>query len=122
MLERCTTLLISVPMKKTIVLHTTVAKKEDARQIAKVLLDHELIGCAQISGPIESIYRWKGIIESGEEYKLSVKTTAELATETIELIQAHHPYDVPEIVGNSLDICLKEYNDWLVGEVKNVSV
>lgn len=108
-------------MKNTIILHTTVAKIEDARKISQILLEQKLIGCAQISGPIESIYRWDDTIATEKEYTLTMKTTSELADETMAVIEANHPYDVAEIVGHRLDFCSTKYHDWLVGEVKNVS-
>ncbi|WP_458777465.1 divalent-cation tolerance protein CutA [Desulforhopalus sp. 52FAK] len=108
-------------MKNIIVLHTTVSKIEDAQKIASLLLGEKLIGCAQIDGPIESIYTWKDAIETEQEYRLSVKTTNALSTRVMEMIQKHHPYEVPEIVGNRLEYCSKEYQNWLIGEVNNES-
>lgn len=120
-LGRFTILQFTMPMKNTIIIHTTVTCLEDARKIATILLEQNLIGCAQIDGPIESIYRWENSIETSKEYRLSVKSTTALAPEIIATIEEHHPYDVPEIIGNSLDYCSSGYRNWLVGEVKNVS-
>ena len=119
--ERCTTLQFTVPMKNIIVLRTTVAKREDARKIAQILLDIRLVACAQIDGPIESIYRWKGSIETSKKYRLSLKTISDFAPQVIEKIQSIHPYEVAEIVGESLQLCSMEYQNWLLGEVSDVS-
>ena len=43
---------------------TTTEKKEDAERIARSLVETRLAACVQIVGPIESIYRWKGRIET----------------------------------------------------------
>jgi periplasmic divalent cation tolerance protein len=44
---------------------TTTETKADAERIALALVEARLAACVQIVGPIESIYRWKGRIESG---------------------------------------------------------
>lgn len=108
-------------MKNIIVVHTTVEHIEDAEKIAQVLLDKRLIACAQIDGPIKSIYRWKESIETAKEYRLSVKSTADLAERVMEIIQTNHPYEVAEITGHPLEYCSPKYQNWLVKEVKNVS-
>lgn len=120
-LGRCTILQFTMPMKNIIILYTTVAQIEDARKIAQVLLDLRLIACAQIDGPIESIYRWKESVETSKEYRLSVKSTKDRATQVMETIQKHHPYEVAEIVGQSQEYCSTEYQNWIVEEVNNVS-
>lgn len=121
MLERCTTLQLTMPMKNIVILHTTVSKIEEARKLTKILLDKKLIGCAQIEGAIESMYRWNNAIESGKEYRLSVKTTSDLTTKVMDTIKKHHPYELPEIVGNNYEFCSEEYRNWLIGEVNNES-
>lgn len=107
-------------MKNIIVLHTTVENIEDAKKIAQVLLDLKLIACAQVDGPIESMYRWKDSIQTEKEYRLSVKSTDDLASQLIEKIKELHPYEVPEIIGQSLAYCLEEYKNWVNSEVKDV--
>ena len=108
-------------MKNIIVVHTTVEKKKDAEKIAQLLLERRLIACAQIEGPIQSIYRWKEAIETAKEYRLSVKSTADLAARVMDTIQSNHPYEVAEITGHPLEYCSPAYQNWLVREVENVS-
>ncbi len=119
MLATCTTLQLTMPMKKIIILTTTVSDIKDARGIAQILLENKLIACAQVDGPIESIYRWKDKIENDTEFRLGVKTTTELAEKVISVIQQNHPYELPEIVGNSYEFGSTDYASWVAGEVKN---
>lgn len=114
-----TTLQFTMPMKKIILLQTTVSDIKDARKIAKILLQENLIACAQIDGPLESIYRWKDKVETETEYRLGVKTTEDLAEEVISAIEKNHPYDLPEIVGNAYELISTEYANWVAGEVEN---
>lgn len=106
-------------MKNYIILQTTVSERKDAKKIAKTLLDKKLIACAQIDGPIESLYRWKGSIEMEKEYRLSAKTTADAAEKTMETIRKIHPYETPEIIGSNLNYIDSEYAEWLNGEVED---
>lgn len=120
-LERCTILQFTTPMKNIIVLHTTVENIDDARKIAQELLDLKLIACAQIDGPLESMYRWKNSIQTEKEYRLSVKSTDALSSQVIDKMKALHPYEVPEIVGQPLRYCLEEYQNWVGSEVSDVA-
>lgn len=104
-------------MKNIIILTTTFSTKEDATQMAASLLEKRLIGCAQISGPIDSLYHWQGAVESEQEYKLSVKTLVSHCEKTMEAIRQMHPYDVPEIIGQKTDFCSSYYYKWLEKEV-----
>ena len=60
---------------KRIVL-TTAGSQEEARKIAQALVERRLAACVNILGPMESVYRWQGKVESAPEYLLVIKTTA----------------------------------------------
>src|ERR1700676_4156247 len=48
----------------------------EARKISRALLQKHLAACVNIhTAPIESIYRWKGKIETAREHLLLIKTT-----------------------------------------------
>jgi len=46
---------------KLIAVYTTVATLEDARRLAKALVERKLAACAQITA-IESFYAWNGAV------------------------------------------------------------
>ena len=48
---------------------TTVGTLDDARRIARTLVEQRLAACAQIT-PIESFYRWQGQVEHAHEYRV----------------------------------------------------
>ena len=43
---------------------TTAASEAEAGAIAAALVERRLAACVQITGPIKSIYRWRGEIEN----------------------------------------------------------
>jgi periplasmic divalent cation tolerance protein len=105
-------------MKPIILLSTTLANKADAERLAGLLLDHRLIACAQISGPITSLYRWQGVTTSATEFLLSVKTTPQCTGTVKTLLGREHPYDLPEIIVQEIDDSSDEYSRWVHGEVR----
>jgi periplasmic divalent cation tolerance protein len=105
-------------MTDTIVVTTTFDKKEDAVRLGKALLQKRLVACAQVSGPVDSLYWWKGEIEQAKEYKLLVKSTQSLWDSLREEIKGQHPYDIPEIISMKISDVNTEYQHWLLGELQ----
>jgi periplasmic divalent cation tolerance protein len=105
-------------MKPFILVSTTFENKADAERISKLLLERKLIACAQITGPITSLYRWKGATTSATEFSLSLKTTPSCAEVVKALLSREHPYDLPEIVVQEVDNSSNEYSQWVYGEVQ----
>lgn len=97
---------------------TTFAQKNEAEQLARLLLEKRLAGCVQILGPMQSIYRWQGQIEQAEEFLCLIKSHAECYAEIERLIKAQHSYQLPQIVVHPLKSGSSEYLDWLRQELK----
>jgi periplasmic divalent cation tolerance protein len=97
---------------------TTTATRDEAEIIARALVEERLAACAQLVGPITSIYRWEGKIEISEEWKCMAKSRAELFEPIAAAIRRLHPYQVPEIVAVPLAAGSESYLRWLDGEVK----
>ncbi len=105
-------------MKPIILVSTTFENKADAERIAGLLLDRKLVACAQISGPITSLYRWNGATTSATEFSLSLKTIP-VCTEAVKaLIGQEHPYDLPEIIVQEIHDSSNAYCQWVYGEVQ----
>ena len=104
-------------MDNMILVTTTVGNKEDAIHLAKELLNKRLIGCAQMDGPIESLYWWQEAIEQEPEYRLSFKSVESKWDEIKAAIEATHPYDVPEIIATPVIKESAGYKEWLLEEI-----
>ncbi len=98
---------------------TTTATRQQAEQIGQALVARRLAACAQISGPITSIYRWNGNVETSDEWRLTIKSMRSHFPAVSALITELHDYDVPEILGTSVDAISPEYRDWLLAELAN---
>jgi periplasmic divalent cation tolerance protein len=91
----------------------TIDSEERARDLASALVEERLAACVQISGPIQSVYRWEGSVDSAPEWLLLMKTTATRFPALRDAIRARHPYDVPEIVAVRIEDGLPEYLSWI---------
>lgn len=104
-------------MRDYIQVVTTTETKDDARRVARALVESRLAACVQILGPIVSTYWWKGEIAEAEEYMCVVKTRQDLFTSVEAAIKTVHPYDVPEILSMPVGASSQTYLDWLNGEL-----
>lgn len=100
-------------MTNAIQIVTTFATHAAAGETARELVRRHQAACAQINGPIESIYRWDGLIEHSEEYQLTIKTRRELFDAVTATIKEFHPYDVPEIVAFDIVAGSDAYLKWI---------
>ncbi|MFZ4439053.1 MAG: divalent-cation tolerance protein CutA [Syntrophales bacterium] len=96
---------------------TTTGNKADAELIALKLVEVRLAACVQIVGPIESIYRWKGKIETAVEWLCLIKSCAESYGAIEQTILSLHPYETPEIVAAAITGGSRAYLDWLRGQL-----
>ncbi len=96
---------------------TATDKREEAERIARSLVETRLAACVQIVGPVTSIYRWKGAVETAEEWLCLVKSRSECYGAIERAIRALHSYETPEILALPVTAGSRDYLDWLRGEV-----
>jgi periplasmic divalent cation tolerance protein len=104
---------------KRIVL-TTAGSKDEAQKIARALVERQFAACVNIAGPIESVYRWKGAVESAQEWLLIVKTTAAAFESVRDAIRELHSYELPECIMLPIEAGTAEYLDW-IGESVSIT-
>ncbi len=75
---------------------TTVGTQDDARRLARELVELKLAACAQVEA-IESTYRWHGDVASAQEYRVLFKTLESLYSKVEAAIRERHPYEMPAI-------------------------
>jgi len=92
---------------------TTIDRRETAELIAREAVERRLAACVQIVGPVTSIYRWQGQVETAEEWHLWMKTRQELYCQLEQLIRQTHSYQTPEILSMPILSGLEAYLKWL---------
>ena len=105
-------------MQKVVFIYCSVPDKETAVTIGRKLVENRLAACVSFGAPVQSIYRWQGVIEEATELVMTVKTVREHYTRIEELILSLHPYDLPEIVMEGMDNGLRPYLEWVVSETE----
>jgi periplasmic divalent cation tolerance protein len=98
--------------------YITAKDKEEARQIAKNLLEKRLAACVNLMGNMESHFWWKDQLEKSDEVVLIAKTSAEKQDELCELVKQVHSYDCPCVLFLPLIGGAKDYLKWMEQELK----
>ena len=101
-----------------IIVATTTISEEVARALAAGAIDAKLGACAQIIGPITSVFRWNGEVQTEQEWRLEIKTTADRVAALTEHIKHNHSYDLPEIIAIPITGGSTEYLSWLIAETR----
>jgi periplasmic divalent cation tolerance protein len=100
-----------------VVVITTTDSEVAARSLATSCVETHLGACSQIVGPITSIYRWNGNLETSQEWRVETKTTAERVDSLLTHIVDHHDYDLPEVVVLPIIDGSSAYMAWVRDEV-----
>ena len=86
----------------------------EARRIALAVLGARLAACVNIlSGAVESIYWWKGKVESARERLLLIKTSRKCLEKLREVVERVHSYDVPEFIALPIAAGSPAYLAWI---------
>jgi len=102
-----------------LVVLVTCGSRSEAKKIARAVVDKRLTACVNVvSAPVESLYRWKGKVETAREFLLIVKTTPR----RFEALQAEilrlHSYDMPEVIALPVKAGSKPYLQWVKSSVQ----
>jgi len=92
---------------------STFPDAEIARRISNQLVSEHFAACANILPSVESIYRWKDKIESGNETLVLFKVSEVRQAAFQDRLRSLHPYDVPEIILVPVTGGLPEYLQWI---------
>jgi len=97
---------------------TTLPDRDAAGTLARSLVADRLAACVSIGAPVESIYHWRGAIETSTEVSLTVKTRADLFDAVAAAIRARHPYELPEILAVPITDGADDYLAWIDAETR----
>jgi periplasmic divalent cation tolerance protein len=95
---------------------TAVPAEEEARLLARRVVEARLAAAVQVVGPIHSTFWWRGEIRTATEWLCVAKTTARRFPELAALIRTLHPYEVPEITATAITHGDPDYLHWISQE------
>jgi periplasmic divalent cation tolerance protein len=105
-------------MTDKIVVLVTCSSVKEARGISRKLVDERLAACVNIlRAPMESIYRWRGKVESAREILLLIKTSRRRFTALESAVKRLHSYEVPEIIALPIERGWNGYLAWVSDSV-----
>jgi len=99
--------------EKILLALSTFPDRETAQRISNQLVAEKFAACANILSGIESIYRWKERIETGNETLVFFKLSEDRQSAFQEKLRSLHPYEVPEIIFVPVVSGLAEYLRWV---------
>ena len=97
---------------------TSVGNHEEAKLIAKTIVEKKLAACAQLS-EIESFYHWNGTLQNEKEYRILFKADAKNYNAIENVIKKMHSYDLPAIHGILIDEISQPYQAWVLENSKH---
>jgi periplasmic divalent cation tolerance protein len=92
---------------------TTCANIGLAEALARALVEDRLAACVNILPSMQSVYRWKGQIESASEQLLVIKTRTIDYASVQRRIGELHSYELPEVIAIPIVGGLPAYLAWL---------
>jgi periplasmic divalent cation tolerance protein len=102
----------------THLIYITAGNAEEARTIGRALVEARLAACANVLGPMTSIYRWDGAVQEGKEAVLIAKTTTALVEALTMKVREMHSYDCPCVVALPVDGGNPAFIDWIAAETR----
>jgi len=96
-----------------VILFSTFSKRKDAEKVAEGLIAKRLAACCNLIPGLTSLFTWKGKKERCSETLLMIKTTSHRLQSACRFLQAHHPYEIPEIVAMPIIAGEVGYLKWI---------
>lgn len=105
-------------MPQYALVYVTAGDTSEAQRLATMLLTKKLVACVNIHGPVTSLYRWKGKLETSEEFALMAKTRKPLVSAVIAAIKKAHSYECPCIVALPITSGHPPFLRWIDDETR----
>ncbi len=101
-------------LAKLVLLYVTTPNAEEARHIARCLVQERLCACANIGASLLSVYEWKGKAQEDEEVQMVLKTQESRIDAATRRIRELHSYETPCVVALPLAGGDEEFLQWVV--------
>ncbi|MGO8671545.1 MAG: divalent-cation tolerance protein CutA [Capsulimonadaceae bacterium] len=101
--------------------YVTTADIDEARRIGALAVERRLAACANVLPGMESVYRWKGAVETARECVLILKTRRTLVDALTNAVRDTHSYECPCIVALPVEGGNAAFLDWIAAETERPS-
>ena len=83
---------------KLALVYVLCKNSDEAKNLAHILLQEKLIACANLLGPISSVYMWEGKVREERECAMILKSSAVNFEAIVERVTKLHSYEIPCIL------------------------
>lgn len=98
------------------VVFVNVASENEAKGIAKSLIEAKLAACVSIF-PVHSVYNWQGDLCSEDSYNLLIKTDLDKFDTLESMLRELHSDEVPEIIALPILLGHAPYLQWMSEQI-----
>jgi periplasmic divalent cation tolerance protein len=99
-------------------IYVTAPNRDEALALGRTLVEERLAACANLLGPITSVYWWEGRVNQDDEVALILKTRADLVDGLIARVRELHSYDCPCVVALPIDAGNPPFLEWIGTETR----
>jgi periplasmic divalent cation tolerance protein len=106
-------------MTDKLVVLVTCGSAREARKLGRSLVEKRHAACANIllRAPVKSIYRWKGRVETANEFLVILKTSRKRFPALEREVRRLHSYGVPEVIALPIERGSGDYLKWLTASI-----
>jgi len=97
---------------------TTTDSRAEAMELSRSAVEARLAACAQVTGPVASVYWWDEGLEQAEEWLVLLKLPVDRYDELAAFLAERHSYDEPEIVALPIVAGSAAYLTWMREETR----
>lgn len=97
-------------------LYITAGGLDEARTVARSLVEARLCACANVIEGAESFYWWQGKVETAREAVIIAKTRDDLVEAVVAKVCEIHSYDLPCVVAMPIVGGNPPFLDWIADE------
>jgi periplasmic divalent cation tolerance protein len=97
---------------------TTTDSRAEAMELSRAAVEARLAACAQVAGPVASVYWWDGGLERAEEWLVLLELPADRYDELAAFITERHSYDEPQILAMPIVAGSAAYLTWMRTETR----
>jgi periplasmic divalent cation tolerance protein len=97
---------------------TTTDSRAEAMELSRAAVQARLAACAQVAGPVASMYWWNDGLERAEEWLVLLKLPADRYEALAAFLAERHSYDEPEIIALPIVAGSAAYLTWMDEETR----
>lgn len=96
----------------------TFDARDTALRVARGLVEARLAACAQVTGPVQSTFRWRGAVRTATEWQAVLKTTPDRFAGIVEYVAVAYPVETPEVTAVPMVTGGSDYLQWITAQTR----